>query len=100
MFRDPIEKPDIATHYAEMGNLLSLNPKIYRLLAHAKKFGCLPNCQRIFVFPRRSVPVGRNDCVVAHGISLGLWLASATSGLCAPARPCNSTWAFATVWRA
>jgi len=31
MFRDSLEKPDIATHYAEMGDLLTLNPKIHRL---------------------------------------------------------------------
>src|ERR1700719_4254462 len=30
------QKPDIAAHHAEMGNLLSLNPKIHRLRAHAK----------------------------------------------------------------
>ena len=31
------QKPDIAAHHAEMGNLLSLNPKIHRLRADAKE---------------------------------------------------------------
>jgi len=30
------QKPDVAAHHAEMGNLLSLNPKIHRLRAHPK----------------------------------------------------------------
>src|SRR4029077_6504698 len=30
------QEPDVATHNAEVGNLLSLHPKIHRLPAHAK----------------------------------------------------------------
>jgi hypothetical protein len=33
------QKPDIAAHHAERGNLLSLNPKIHRLRADAKEYG-------------------------------------------------------------
>jgi hypothetical protein len=37
------EKPNVSTHYAEMGNLLSLNPKIHSLGADAKIGGSFPN---------------------------------------------------------
>ena len=40
------EKPDASAHHAEMGNLLSLNPKIHRLDTDAEVSGCLPNGQR------------------------------------------------------
>ena len=30
------QEPDVAAHHAEMGNLLSLNPKIHRLRADAQ----------------------------------------------------------------
>jgi hypothetical protein len=48
------QKPDVATHYAEMGNLLSLDPKIHSLRTHTKKFGGLSNGQRIGVTRRRA----------------------------------------------
>ncbi len=40
-------KDYFATHYAEMGNLLSLHPKIHSLGTHSKKFGSFSNGQRI-----------------------------------------------------
>ena len=36
-FEIRFEEPDVATPYAEMGNLLSLDPKIHSLRADAKK---------------------------------------------------------------
>src|SRR5437899_10552730 len=50
------QKPDVATHHAEVGNLLSLNPKIHRLRADAKEDRCLPNSQWDFVSN------GKADC--------------------------------------
>jgi len=38
-FEIRFEEPDVATHYAEMGNLLPLDPKIHGLRAHSKKIG-------------------------------------------------------------
>ena len=43
------QKPDIATHHAEVGNLLSLYPKIHRLRADSKEDGSLLNGERDFV---------------------------------------------------
>src|SRR5438552_17913960 len=42
------EKPDISTHYAEMGNLLSLDPKIHSLRTNAKILRRSSHCQWIF----------------------------------------------------
>jgi hypothetical protein len=43
------QKPDVATHHAEVGNLLSLYPKIRRLSADSKEDRSLPNRQRDFI---------------------------------------------------
>jgi hypothetical protein len=45
-FEIRFEKPDVSTHYAEMGNLLSLNPKIHSLGTDAKIGGSFPDIQR------------------------------------------------------
>ena len=42
------QKPDVATHHAEMGNLLSLYPKIHRLPADTKETGGVPDRQGEF----------------------------------------------------
>jgi hypothetical protein len=41
-----LEEPDISTHYAEMGNLLTLDPKIHSLCAHSKKYCSFSNGHR------------------------------------------------------
>lgn len=41
-----LEKPDVPAHHAEMGNLLSLNPKIHCLRAHPEIMGGLPHIER------------------------------------------------------
>src|SRR5712692_6973462 len=40
-----LQKPDVSIRYAEMGNLPSLDPKIHRLRAHAKKLRGLADGQ-------------------------------------------------------
>jgi|ERR1700733_1968390 hypothetical protein len=45
-FEPRFKKPDVATHYAEMGNLLPLDPKIHSLWTHTKKLGSVSNSQR------------------------------------------------------
>src|SRR6266852_3808370 len=47
-FEFRFEEPDVSTHYAEMGNLLSLNPKIHSLWAHAKIPRSFPNCEWVY----------------------------------------------------
>jgi len=42
-FEIRLEKPDVATHHAEMGNLPSLDPKIHSLRADAKIARCFSN---------------------------------------------------------
>src|SRR6266699_5777674 len=71
------EKPDVATHYAEMGNLLSLDPKIHSLGTDAKKLGSLPNCEWIFLRDCRGSPVEFNEKVAIH--MRFLWLSSGWS---------------------
>src|SRR5215831_17329736 len=44
-----LEKPDITPHHAEMGNLLSLYPKIHCLAADTQVRSCLANRQRKFL---------------------------------------------------
>ena len=41
-----LEEPDVSAHHAEMGNLLSLNPKIHCLDADAEVGGRLSNVKR------------------------------------------------------
>jgi hypothetical protein len=48
-FEIRLEKPDVATHYAEMGNLLPLNPKIHSLSTDAKKLSGFTNRMRAIV---------------------------------------------------
>jgi hypothetical protein len=43
--------PDNSAHDADMGSLLTLDPKIHRLRTHAKILCGLSHCQRIF-FPK------------------------------------------------
>src|SRR3990170_2746998 len=45
------QEPDVAAHHAEMGNLLSLHPKIYGLRADAKVYGSISNGHREFSAP-------------------------------------------------
>jgi hypothetical protein len=42
------EKPDVPAHHAEMGNLLSLNPKIHSLNADAKVCRSVPDADQQF----------------------------------------------------
>ena len=42
------EEPDVAAHHAEMGNLLSLYPKIHCLDADTQVHGGFANCERKF----------------------------------------------------
>lgn len=39
-----LEETDVPAHYAEMGNLLSLNPEINRLDADPKVYSCVADC--------------------------------------------------------
>jgi hypothetical protein len=41
--KSDFKNPDVAAHHAEMGNLLSLNPKIHRLRADAKENRSFPH---------------------------------------------------------
>jgi hypothetical protein len=71
------QKPDVATHHAEVGNLLSLNPKIHRLRADAKEDRCLPNSQRDFVSNGKgglSAPAARfeGEALGIHTLLYGL----------------------------
>ena len=43
------QKPDVAAHHAEMGNLLSLNPKIHRLRADSEERRGGTDSERKFV---------------------------------------------------
>src|SRR4051794_32816029 len=52
-----LEESNVSAHHAEMGNLLSLNPKIHRLDADAQVHGGFANCQRKFFTSERD-PVG------------------------------------------
>src|SRR3990172_1153024 len=54
------QEPDVAPHHAEMGNLLSLHPKIYGLRADAKVYGSISNGHgefsiSLFGAPRRQL---------------------------------------------
>ena len=53
------QEPDVATHHAEVGNLLSLNPKIHRLRADAKENRSFPHTDGQFVSDCRK---WRVDC--------------------------------------
>src|SRR4029077_7946075 len=44
-FEIRFQKADVSTHYAEMGNLLTLDPKIHSLWADAKISGRLCRCK-------------------------------------------------------
>jgi len=71
------QKPDVATHHAEVGNLLSLNPKIHRLRADAKEDRCLPNSQWDFVSNGKgglSAPAARfeGEALGIHTLLYGL----------------------------
>jgi hypothetical protein len=53
------EKPNVAAHHAEMGNLLSLYSKIHRLRADAKENRSFPHADGQFVHDRAG---WRFDC--------------------------------------
>ena len=55
MARDPILETGCYAHHAEMGNLLSLNPKIHRLDTDAEVGGCLPNGERKLFASERDI---------------------------------------------
>jgi len=67
------EKSDVATHYAEMGNLLSLNPKIHRLGADAEKLRSLTNSN--WKFPPFKLAAAEAAC----GTIFGAWTADRVS---------------------
>src|SRR5206468_10865485 len=56
-FRIRFQEPDVATQYAEMGNLLSLNPKIHGLRADAKILGGFLNRERILLIVPPAVSI-------------------------------------------
>ena len=67
------EEPDVPAHHAEMGNLLSLNPKIHRLDADAEVGGRLSNVERKFFASKSDIwrPfVARTDLgeVLSHAL--------------------------------
>jgi hypothetical protein len=72
------EKSDVAAHHAEMGTLLSLNPKTHRLRADTKKHGRFAKAQRVsacldgasFAFIRRLDGWGRQLFHRFHQVSL------------------------------
>jgi hypothetical protein len=59
------QKPDVATHYAEVGNLLSLYPRIQQLAAHAKETRGIANGHRQFC--GRETDLGVTVNVIGHG---------------------------------
>src|SRR5947199_9253411 len=61
------EKPDISTHYAEMGNLLSLDPKIDSLRTNAKILRRFSHCQWIFFWMASDTLFGFNEHGLIHG---------------------------------
>src|SRR6266403_3403342 len=68
-FEFRFEEPDVSTHYAEMGNLLSLDPKIHSLGAHAKEFGGLTNGQRIFFERKGERVLTLYEGILIHWVS-------------------------------
>jgi hypothetical protein len=74
------QEPDVATHYAEMGDLLSLNPKTDRLRADAKKNCGFAHADRQFVDGRAGWRIDRrvNKNLVAPVVVLNF---KGTAGL-------------------
>jgi hypothetical protein len=64
------EESNISAHHAEMGNLLSLNPKIHRLNAYAQVHRGFANSERKFFTSERD-PGGdlAERCVLGEGFS-------------------------------
>src|SRR5713226_2144950 len=69
-FEFRFEEPDVSTHYAEMGNLLSLNPKIHSLWAHAKIPRSFPNCEWAIIARYRRLCSNFDEGVLIHGTVL------------------------------
>ncbi len=67
MFRVPTLGPDVSTHYAEMGNLLSLNPKIHRFKINAKILCRFSYCQWILFWVTSDAAIGLNEHALVHG---------------------------------
>src|SRR6266852_9655056 len=69
-FEFRFEEPDVSTHYAEMGNLLSLDPKIHSLRANAKIPCSFPNCERAIIAGYRQLRSNFHEGVLIHGTML------------------------------
>src|SRR6266436_7138021 len=69
-FEFRFEESDVTTHYAEMGNLLSLDPKIHSLWAHAKISCGFPNCERAIIAEYRQLCSNFYEGVLIHGTVL------------------------------
>ena len=72
------EEPDVSAHHAEMGNLLSLYPKIHCLDTDAEVGGRLSNVQRKFLASKGESwrPFVAGSClgeVLSHALLYGIF---------------------------
>src|ERR1700733_13269621 len=69
-FEIRFKEPDVATHYAEMGNLLPLDPKIHSLRTHSKKIGSFWHGPGVRIAVRGCADLHLDQGIFLHGVPL------------------------------